>query len=118
MARTEIGPDRTPYHGKERYAIAPQKTLHSSALIRREPCGLQIGLEYPALMIMQSASVTREYLMGAEKSRSRSLIRRQRFPPFLGEVTTHDATHNKLPMHVLGRTYAAVRDLQVVEGAG
>jgi len=39
-------------------------------------------------------------------------------PPFLGEVTTDDATHNKLVMLVLGRTYAAVRDLQVVEGAG
>ena len=36
----------------------------------------------------------------------------------VGEVATHVATHNKLVMHVLGRTYAAVRDLQVIEGAG
>ena len=31
---------------------------------------------------------------------------------------THDATHNRRDLHVLRRTYAAVRDLQVVEGRG
>jgi len=39
-------------------------------------------------------------------------------PPIVSEVATHVATHNELVMHVLGRTCAAVRDLQVVEGAG
>src|ERR1019366_7685351 len=31
---------------------------------------------------------------------------------------THNATHNRSDLHVLGRTYAAVRNLQVVECAG
>src|SRR5216683_2851259 len=31
---------------------------------------------------------------------------------------THNATHNRRDLHVLRRTYAAVRDLQVVEGRG
>lgn len=31
---------------------------------------------------------------------------------------THNATHNKDDLHVLRRTYAAVRDLQVVEWVG
>jgi hypothetical protein len=31
---------------------------------------------------------------------------------------THKATHNRFVFHVLARTYAAVRDLQVVEGVG
>jgi hypothetical protein len=31
---------------------------------------------------------------------------------------THDPTHNRSGLHVLGRTYAAVRDLQVVECIG
>jgi len=30
-------------------------------------------------------------------------------------AATHNATHNKDHLHVLRRTYAAVRDLQVVE---
>ena len=30
-------------------------------------------------------------------------------------AATHNATHNKDDLHVLRRTYAAVRDLQVVE---
>ena len=30
----------------------------------------------------------------------------------------HNATHNRRDLHVLRRTYAAVRDLQVVEGRG
>ena len=33
-------------------------------------------------------------------------------------ATTHNATHNKSDLHVLRRTYSAVRDLQVVEGIG
>ena len=31
---------------------------------------------------------------------------------------THNATHDRTDLHVLGRTYAAVRDLQVVGGMG
>jgi hypothetical protein len=34
----------------------------------------------------------------------------------ISNFVTHDATHNSTSMHVLGRTYATVRDLQVVEG--
>jgi|SRR5215469_2170983 len=34
--------------------------------------------------------------------------------PRLG--TTHNSTHNKLDVHVLRRSYAAIRDLQVVDG--
>ena len=33
-------------------------------------------------------------------------------------IATHNATHDRGDMHVLGRTYAAVRDLQVVKSAG
>jgi UDP-3-O-[3-hydroxymyristoyl] glucosamine N-acyltransferase len=33
-------------------------------------------------------------------------------------VATHDATHIRADLHVLTRTYAAVRDLQVVGGMG
>jgi len=32
--------------------------------------------------------------------------------------TTHNATHNRSDLHVVGRTYAAVRNLQVVDRAG
>jgi homoserine dehydrogenase len=37
---------------------------------------------------------------------------------FAVHIATHNATHDKAHMHVLGRTYAAVRDLQVVKSAG
>ena len=33
-------------------------------------------------------------------------------------VTTRDATHIRADLHVLARTYAAVRDLQVIGGMG
>ena len=33
-------------------------------------------------------------------------------------IATHNATHNRVDLHVLGRTYAAVRDLQLVESEG
>jgi hypothetical protein len=32
-------------------------------------------------------------------------------------IAVHNATHDRVHMHVLGKTYAAVRDLQV-ESAG
>ena len=37
---------------------------------------------------------------------------------FLPQVPTHIPTHNSATLHVVRRTYAAVRDLQVVGSAG
>jgi hypothetical protein len=57
--------------------------------------------------------------------RNKILVRPHRLPnstgrrmPFAEHLATHNATHDSVDLHVLGRTYAAVRDLQVVKSAG
>ena len=37
---------------------------------------------------------------------------------YIEDLATHDSTHNKVAVHALEKTYAAIRDLQVIERLG
>jgi len=65
-------------------------------------------------------SETLNALLIVSKRRSSFLgyARRWKHPSADLRAATHNATHNRSDLHVVRRTYAAVRNLQVVDRAG